>query len=313
MVKECGILQFLKSELHCHNSYSNFNVGDFDAPYDCNITIKEQLEQSHKLCLDVLFVTNHNTLDGYKAMLEYKNTHQKYKNIQIYPAEEATIDTGAHVLVYGNTECISAGLSLDEVIDEARSQNAVTSAPHPFSILDALREDAKSCDLIEVFNSNNVDMISNARAIQFAQKNKMVGVAGSDSHVLSTLGRCVNVIESENTLDDILSSMKKGKIHIQRTDYASGRETLEHLRYKINNSKDYIQEYIAKYYPRYERLFSFLLKIFEMSQNNRFWLLIYQLAIMGMKRMSSKINLQNYDSSVLREKNLGTYCRLAFG
>ena len=307
------MLQLLKSELHCHNNYSNFNVGDFDAPYDCNITIKEQLEQSCRLGLDVLFVTNHNTLDGYKQMLEYKKAHPKYQNIQIYPAEEVTTDNGAHVLVYGNTECIRSELSLGEIIDEARSQNAITSAPHPFSILDALREQAKSCDLIEVFNSNNVDMISNAKAIQFAQKNNMVGVAGSDSHVLSTLGRCVNVIESENTLDDILSAMKKGKIQIQRSDYASGKETLEHLRYKINNSKDYISEYIAKYYPRYERLFSFLLKIFEMSQNNRFWLLIYQLAIMGLKRMSNKINLQNYDSSILREKNLGTYCRLAFG
>lgn len=307
------MLQLLKSELHCHNSYSNFNVGDFDAPYDCNITVKEQLEQSFRLGLDVLFVTNHNTLDGYKQMLEYKKAHLKYKNIQVYPAEEVTTDNGAHILVYGNTECIRPELSLGEVIDEARSQNAITSAPHPFSILDALREQAKSCDLIEVFNSNNVDMISNAKAIQFAQKNNMVGVAGSDSHVLSTLGRCVNVIESENTLDDILSAMKKGKIQIQRNDYASGKETLEHLKYKINNSKDYISEYIAKYYPRYERLFSFLLKIFEMSQNNRFWLLIYQLAIMGLKRMSNKINLQNYDSSILREKNLGTYCRLAFG
>jgi predicted metal-dependent phosphoesterase TrpH len=246
-------------------------------------------------------------------MLEYKKAHPKYKNIQVYPAEEVTTDNGAHILVYGNTKCIRPELSLGEVIDEARSQNAITSAPHPFSILDALREQAKSCDLIEVFNSNNVDMISNAKAIQFAQKNNMVGVAGSDSHILSTLGRCVNVIESENTLDDILSAMKKGKIQIQKSDYASGKETLEHLRYKINNSKDYISEYIAKYYPRYERLFSFLLKIFEMSQNNRFWLLIYQLAIMGLKRISNKINLQNYDSAILREKNLGTYCRLAFG
>jgi predicted metal-dependent phosphoesterase TrpH len=306
------MLQLLKSELHCHNNHSNFNVGDYDAPYDCNITLQEQLEQSYRLGLDVLFVTNHNTLEGYKQMLEYKKVHSKYQSIQVYPAEEVTIDTGAHILVYGNSECIRPGLSLGEVIDEAKAQNAITSAPHPFSILDALREQAKSCDLIEVFNSNNVDIISNAKAIQFAQKNNMIGVAGSDSHVLSTLGRCVNLIESENTLDDILSAMKKGKIRIQRTDYASGKETLEHLRYKINNSKDYIHEYITKYYPRYERLFTFLLKIFEMSQNNRFWILIYQLAIMGLKRMSNKINLQNYDSSILREKNLGTYCRLAF-
>ena len=58
---------------------------------------------------------------------------------------------------------------------------------------------------IEVFNSNNVDILSNARASEFALDNDMIQVAGSDSHVLSTLGRCVNVIDSEDNVDDVLT------------------------------------------------------------------------------------------------------------
>ena len=33
----------IKTELHCHNSFSNFHVGDDEPPYDCNISIRDQL------------------------------------------------------------------------------------------------------------------------------------------------------------------------------------------------------------------------------------------------------------------------------
>ena len=201
-------MELLTSELHCHNLFSNFNVGEHEPPYDCNVTIHEQLERARNIGLDVLFVTNHNTLDGYSQMVEYKNNHEKYKHIQVYPAEEVSIDDDSHVLVYGIHERIKPGLSFEEVIDEAKRQNGVSSAPHPFSLIDAVREKAKRCDLIEVFNSNNIDVFANTKATIFADEQNMVGVAGSDSHVISTLGRCSNIIESENTLDDILSAMK---------------------------------------------------------------------------------------------------------
>ena len=62
----------LKSELHCHNIFSNGHVGSLEPVHDCNVTISNQLEQAYRIGLDVLFVTNHNTMDGYQQMLEYK-------------------------------------------------------------------------------------------------------------------------------------------------------------------------------------------------------------------------------------------------
>ena len=182
----------VRTELHCHNSYSNFHLGSDDPPYDCDISIRDQLERSYTLGLDAIFVTNHNTLDGYSQILEYKNDHEKFKDIRVFPAEEVTTDSGAHVIAYGIRKTIPAGLGIDEIVDCVRQQGGVSSAPHPFSLLDALREDAGKCDMVEVFNSNNVDVISNARATQFALDRGMTRVAGSDSHILSTLGRCVN-------------------------------------------------------------------------------------------------------------------------
>ena len=154
-------MESLKTELHCHNVFSNGHVGTLEPIHDCNVTIPKQLEQACLSGLDVLFVTNHNTIDGYRQILEYKKKHQKFDALKVYPAEEVTTDNESHVLVYGIDHSIKSGLSLHEVLDEAKKQGAVTIAPHPFSLLDALREDSVYCDLFEAFNSSNVDVYSN--------------------------------------------------------------------------------------------------------------------------------------------------------
>jgi hypothetical protein len=304
-------LDYIKTELHCHNTFSNFHVGHEESPYDCEVTIPEQLERAKNLGLEALFVTNHNTLNGYRQMIQYRNDHTKYSKIQIYPAEEITTSTGAHVIAYGLTKEIPAGLQLEQVIDEIKKQDALSCAPHPFSLLDALRERSKVCDMIEVFNSNNVDIISNARATKFSIEHNKIGVAGSDSHVLSTLGRCVNVIEAENSLDDVLFAMKRGKITIEQTGYAKETETLEHIKYKINNSKDYLAEYIREHYPNSQWLLSLLLKMYNLNQNSYLWSLFYKIAVYLMKRISTKINLLDYDPAPLKDRNIASMLRMA--
>lgn len=301
----------LKTELHCHNSFSNFHVGDEEPPYDCDISIRDQLERAHSLGLDSIFVTNHNTLDGFKQMLEYKKNHSKFSDISIFPAEEVTTNEGAHVLAYGLYNKIPAGLYFEEVLDEIKKQGAISSAPHPFSLLDALREKAKKCDMIEVFNSNNLDVISNIRAETFATENNIIKVAGSDSHVLSTLGRCVNVIEAENSLDSVLNSMRKNKVNILQTGYAFQNETMDHLKYKINNSREFLVEYLQEHYPNSKWLLAFLLRMYDIDQNSYMWSLFYKLAIFLMKRISQKINYEKIDPSFMKERNIGTMFKMA--
>jgi predicted metal-dependent phosphoesterase TrpH len=286
-------------------------VGEDEPPYDCDITIQEQLERAKTMGLEALYVTNHNTLNGHAQMLQYKNDHAKYRQIQIFPAEEITTSTGAHVIAYGLSKEIRAGLPLEEILDEIKKQDAISCAPHPFSLLDALREQAELCDLIEVFNSNNVDVISNARATKFSLDHRKIGVAGSDSHVLSTLGRCVNIIESENTLDGVLHAMRHGKIMIQQTGYAKELETLEHIKYKINNSKDYLAEYIREHYPNSQWMLSLLLKMYDLNQNSYLWSILYKLAVYLMKRISKKINMLDHDPSRLRDRDLSSMLRMA--
>ena len=297
-------MDFLTTDLHCHNEFSNFQLGLKETPYDCGISIQEQLAQAYKVGLDAFFITNHNTLDGYKSLLEYKENHEKYKDIQVYPGEEITTDNGIHVLAFGLTGTIRAGKNMDEILDVIKKQGALSCAPHPFGLNNGLREKAVLCDLIEIFNSNNVDRYSNIRASHFARTNNMIEVAGSDSHVLSTLGRCTNLIDSENNLDDILNSLRKGRITIANTGYITSREMIEHAKYKIENSKDDIMRYFKENHPHLTGLCRFLISAFESNPNSVVWTTVYKVAVHLTSKLSNKINFKNQDYEILYERNL---------
>ena len=305
-------MKSLKAELHCHNIFSNGHVGSLEPIHDCSVTIPQQLEQAHLAGLDVLFVTNHNTIDGHRQMLEYKNNHQKFDALKVYTAEEVTTNNESHVLVYGIDHAIKPGLSLHEILDEAKKQDAVTIAPHPFSLMDALRDDSIYCDLFEVFNSCNVDVYSNLRAKKFAKDEALHVVAGSDSHVQSTIGRSTNLIYSENKLDSVIAAMKHHKITIENTGYLQPKEALEHIRYKIQNSAFFIDKYTSQFYPRASWAIRLLYKFYMISPESIFWNIFYRMSITGLKRISRKINFEGYDYHLFQERNLGNMLKMVF-
>ena len=306
------IMKSLKAELHCHNIFSNGHVGSLEPIHDCSVTIPQQLEQAHLAGLDVLFVTNHNTIDGYRQMLEYKKNHQKFDALKVYTAEEVTTNNESHVLVYGIDHAIKPGLSLREILDEAKKQDAVTIAPHPFSLMDALRDDSIYCDLFEVFNSCNVDVYSNLRAKKFAKDEALHVVAGSDSHVQSTIGRSTNLIYSENKLDSVIAAMKHHKITIENTGYLQPKEALEHIRYKIQNSAFFIDKYTSQFYPRASWAIRLLYKFYMISPESIFWNIFYRMSVTALKRISRKINFEGYDYHLFRERNLGNMLKMVF-
>jgi len=305
-------MESLSSELHCHNIFSNGHVGALEPIYDSNVTIPKQLEQAHLLGLDALFVTNHNTINGYRQMLDYKKNYRKFDTLNVYPAEEVTTDNESHVLVYGIDHAIKPGLSLHEILDEAKKQDAVSIAPHPFSLLDALREDSIYCDLFEVFNGSNVDVYSNIKAKKFAEEKNLRVVAGSDSHVKSTIGRCTNLIYSENKLDNIIYAMKHNKIKINTTGYIQPKEVLEHIKYKVQNSAFFIDKYTSQFYPRALWAVRLLFKVYMINPESVFWNIFYRMSLASLKRISRKINFEGYDYHLFRERNLGSMLKMVF-
>ncbi|HKU50736.1 MAG TPA: PHP-associated domain-containing protein [Nitrososphaera sp.] len=292
----------LNAELHCHNLFSNYQNSSVRIPFDCGIMIEDQLNAALQKGIEVLFVTNHNTLDGYAQILDYKNHHAKFDSIKIYPAEEITIDNQGHVLAYGLHHRIKPGMTLEETLDEIKSQNAISCAAHPFAVTNGIREKAALCDMMESFNSNNVDRFSNVIAERFAKEHNMKSIAGSDSHVLSTMGKCVNSIESENNLDSVLHAMQKGKVEAASKEYASKEQLFEHAFYIISSSKDLLLEYALVHHPRAYSTARWALNSFTSNPNSKTWRLLASFTLYLTKRASEKVNIKGYDPQIFSER-----------
>jgi hypothetical protein len=280
-------------------------------PFDCGVTIEQQMSEAYHKGIQVLFVTNHNTLDGYAQMLEYKKDHPKFANLQIYPAEEITTDNNGHVIAYGIHSRIRPYMSLEEIIDEIRRQDGVSSAPHPFAVTNGIREKAALCDMIEVFNSNNIDRFSNFASKIFAAKNNMAQVAGSDSHLTSTIGRCLNIIESESTLDDILAAMRGNKLKIKETQLISRKEVMAHARYVLLNSTPYLLDYAGQHHPKLQGISEIALHSFAKNPNSPLWGALSWLALFLTQRVSEKVNAKGYSPDIFVNRRIGKILQLA--
>jgi len=271
-------------------------------PFDCGISVEDQMEAALAKKIEVMFVTNHNTLDGYNQILEYRSNHEKFKKISVYPAEEITIDTGGHVLAYGIQKTIRPRMNLEETLDEIRRQDAVSCAAHPFAVTNGIRERARMCDMMESFNSNNVDRFSNLVAYNFAKNNAMHMIAGSDSHVLTTIGRCTNLIEAENNLDSVIHSMRNGRLQIDSKDYASKQEVYEHAYYIISSSRELLLRDALDNHRRMYWISKWALDSYTRNHHNFLWRSIGALALYLAKRVSEKVNIKGHDSNVFANR-----------
>jgi predicted metal-dependent phosphoesterase TrpH len=275
-------------------------------PFDCGVTIEDQLYLAYEKKIDALFITNHNTLDGYKQMIEYRDNHEKLRRIKIYPAEEITINTKGHILAYGIYETIKPGMDIDETLDAIKKQNAVSCAAHPFAVSNGIREKAIKCDMIETFNSNNIDHYSNIVAEKFSSDNHMISIAGSDSHVLTTFGRCINSIESENKLDSILQEMLKRKSKILKAELALKEELFEHAYYMLSASKDHLLNYILVHHPSKFSLVKWTLDSFLSKPNSKLWKILGSLGLYLSKRVSKKVNMKGHNPYVFQDRSWKT-------
>ena len=295
--------QVLKVETHCHNVFSNYKNYRSRLPFDCGVTIEEQLENAHLQKIDVMFVTNHNTLDGYSQILEYKQNHAKYQNIRIHPAEEITINNRGHVLAYGIKNEIRPGMTLEETLDEIRAQNGVSCAAHPFAVSNGIREHAKKCDIIESFNSNNIDIFSNLIAERFAKQNNLISISGSDSHVKSTIGRSINTVQSETNIDSILENLIKGKFKIGILNYTRKEEMREHAHYIISASRQSILNSIYETNPKFHSVVKWAIDSFISNPNSRLWHLMSSLGLYLSKRVSKKVNIYGHNPLILEQRS----------
>ncbi len=175
-MKEIGV-----GDIHTHTMYSGFSKYSFLSYPDSVTTPWTSIKVAEKLGLDLLCITDHNTIKGAVEA-------QKYSKGLVVIGEEVSSNDG-EILGLFLQENVKRGLSAEETIEQIHSQDGIAIAAHPYSAhcscvgekMNTLRFDG-----IEVFNALHRDGYSNALALEKCNGNAKLG--GSDAHASCMIG-----------------------------------------------------------------------------------------------------------------------------
>jgi predicted metal-dependent phosphoesterase TrpH len=189
----------MKLDLHNHTTYSD------------STATPEQLMARGKEIGIIPAITDHNTI---AAEIRAKEASKKHGWPFIIGEEILTSKGEITALML--TERIPRKISPEETLDIIKEQGAVSYAPHPFSFtrhgIGNCKDIMGKIDVIEVINAR-ASGPSDARALEFAMKNRKAMGAGSDSHWLNGFG-CAYVETEDAEIDSpkaLLKAIGTGK------------------------------------------------------------------------------------------------------
>ncbi|MEA2170905.1 MAG: hypothetical protein QOF76_4205, partial [Solirubrobacteraceae bacterium] len=212
-------------DLHMHTDHS----------YDCATPVEALLAAARDRGLGAIAVTDHNEISG---ALDAAAKAADY-GVKVIVAEEVKTASQGEVIGLFLTERIPKGLTLQETIAEIKRQGGLVYVPHPFDRLHAipdyehLLDVVDDLDAIEVFNPRIALPAFNEEAERFAAKYRIVGGAGSDSHVAQGLGNVRIRMRDFDGPDEFLESLREADI-VGRPSalYYAGVQALKFLQTK---------------------------------------------------------------------------------
>jgi glycosyltransferase involved in cell wall biosynthesis len=191
-------------DLHMHTDHS----------HDCATPVEALLAAAREKGLGAIAVTDHNELSG---ALEAARKAGDF-GVKVIVGEEVKTASQGEVIGLFLQEKIPRGLTLQETIAEIRRQGGLVYVPHPFDRLHSvpdyehLLDVVEDIDAIEIFNPRIALPAFNEEAVRFAAKYRIVGGAGSDSHVAQGLGSVRIRMRDFDGPEEFLESLREADI-----------------------------------------------------------------------------------------------------
>jgi hypothetical protein len=191
-------------DLHMHTDHSS----------DCATPVDVLLATAREQGLGAIAVTDHNEVSG---ALEARAKAADY-GVKVIVGEEVKTAEQGEVIGLFIEERIPRGMTLEETIAEIRRQGGLVYVPHPFDRLHSvpdyehLLQVVADVDAIEVFNPRIAIPAFNEEAVRFAGKYRIVGGAGSDSHVAQGLGSVRIRMRDFDGPEEFLESLRDADI-----------------------------------------------------------------------------------------------------
>lgn len=191
-------------DLHMHTDHSS----------DCATPVDVLLATARDVGLGAIAVTDHNEISGAYEAAEKASQY----GVKVIIGEEVMTADQGEVIGLFLTEKIPRGMTLEETIAEIRRQGGIVYVPHPFDRLHAVPDYehmlavVDKIDAIEVFNPRIAIPAFNEEAVRFAGKYRIVGGAGTDSHVAQGLGAVRITMRDFDGPEEFLESLRDANI-----------------------------------------------------------------------------------------------------
>ncbi len=214
-------------DLHMHTDHS----------HDCATPVEVLLATARDAGLGAIAVTDHNEISG---ALDARAKAAEY-GVKVIVAEEVKTADQGEVIGLFIEEKIPRGMTLEETIAEIRRQGGLVYVPHPFDRMHSVPDYEHmlavvgDIDAIEVFNPRIALPAFNEEAVRFAAKYRIVGGAGSDSHVAQGLGSVRIRMRDFDGPEEFLESLRDADItgkpsslryaHVQALKFLQTRAT----------------------------------------------------------------------------------------
>ena len=205
--QEINNQHFTKADLHIHSNYS----------FDCNSSLKSIFAEAKKTGINVIALTDHDSIDGIK---QAKKLATKYQ-IELIPGIEVTAKGGTHIIGLFIDKKPS-GHDILEIIAQIKKEGGLVILPHPYRSDTGLfynwkvknlytqsevEKIVQSVDAIEIINYKSV-IKSESLDLDILTKYSKPFISGSDSHFPFEIGHAYlqipvkpNKISKENILN----------------------------------------------------------------------------------------------------------------
>ena len=202
-------------DFHAHTGHSS----------DCLLPAARLLERAVQRGLAAIAVTDHNSLGGALQARDLVQNDPRFSGLLVFPGEEVRTSEGEIIGLF-LTHPIPRNLSPEESIAAIREQGGLVLVPHPFDRFRGSRISAAAVeriaplvDAIEVFNARTTMEEDNARAREFARRNELAVVAGSDAHVVAEVGNGYVELGEPPSQDPqtLLAQVRSGRIGGRRS------------------------------------------------------------------------------------------------
>ncbi len=193
---------WVRVDMHSHTMWSG----------DCTTTPDELVPAVAASGLDVLFVTDHNSVAGALAV-------QASLPCRVIVGEEVRVGRGELIGLFLH-ERVTPGLGVLDTARAIRDQGGLVYVPHPFDPMrNALHPDEidqlVAADLIDAFEVRNAKTSLeslNAKARDFAREHDLAQGAGSDAHVPDAFGAAYVTMPDFDGPDSFLAGLRKGQV-----------------------------------------------------------------------------------------------------